>query len=416
MLAVLPLVLILTFLLLNRLTSGTTFDLTRIQTGTASRQETGTEDNRPAQISDEDRMESGKTGSGQNHSGDSLPENDAAAGRKRFTLTAAGTVVMEGDVRKNCYYEDVRVYDFSDIMSLLKSELNADVNLVFLENIITDAEKTSDLFAPSSLAAMLNSAGFNMAACGFAKAWAREGSGISDTRRHLTIQHITPAGICDPEDQDPVQIQEYGGIPVAVLQYTDTISSTNRKKMTRKGESRTVPAADPEEIRADIQEARNRGARAVIVLLNWGKIGGKQPDKAQRNLAQKIAEAGADLIIGSGSQYPQTAEYLSAEGRQVLCVYSLGTMLSGERKLDRLSGYLFHAELMLDDDGILHVNAPGYTPVYTWKSSLSGKLVFRCLAANRNIPDGMDEEQQKTMGRSAEATRKALQDSPLQER
>ena len=91
--------------------------------------------------------------------------------------------------------------------------------------------------------------------------------------------------------------------------------------------------------------------------------------------------------------------------------------MSGERKnTDWLSGYLFHAELILDENDSLHIQTPAYTPIYTWKSKLSGKLVFRCLPANRLPPDGMDSDQESTMGKVAEVTRKALQGSPLQER
>ena len=35
----------------------------------------------------------------------------------------------------------------------------------------------------------------------------------------------------------------------------------------------------------------------VYILLNWGKVGSKTPDKTQKALAQTLANAGADLII-----------------------------------------------------------------------------------------------------------------------
>ena len=419
MLVLTILVLIGTGILLNRLYSDGVPDVSRTRTDAVSRSGNGagTGDQTGGRSPDLNRGSTVESQSNRTSGQTSSTASPVRKGTGSFTLTVAGTAVMEGDVRKSCYYEDVKVYDFSEVMSLLKTELRSDVNILFLENIISDDGKVTDVIVPSSLTAMLKTAGFNMAACGFSKAWDKEGEGISSTRQHLLGEGIVPLGICDPADQNPVRIQEYGGIRVVFLQYTDTIKSAVRKKMANQQESRTVPAADPEEIRNDIAEARKQGADAVIVLLNWGKTGGKQPDKAQRNLAQSIAEAGADLIIGSGSRYPQTAEYLTANDRQVLCVWSLGTTLSGERKsTDWLSGYLFHAELTLDSTGVLSIGVPAYTPLYTWKSNLTGKLGFRCLAANGAIPDGMDADQQKTMGKAAEVTRKAVQDSPMQER
>ena len=417
MLVIAPLVLIGSVLLLNLLSSGYWPDFSRTHTGIVSQKGNSTGENRETGAVDGNRTTITDSDTGTNkaeHGKSGMTETRKV---RHFTLTAAGTAVMEGDIRKNCYFEDVRIYDFSDVMSLLKTELRSDVNILFIENIIMDDEKVTDIIVPSSLTAMLKTAGFNMAACGFSRAWDQGQKGIAATRTNLQQQGITPLGIYESEEQNIIRIMDCGGIPTAFLQYTDTIQSGTRNKMIKQNEGRSVPAADPEEIRADIEEARKQGAKAVIVLLNWGKKGGKQPEKNQRNLAQQIADAGADLIIGSGSRYPQTAEYLSAGDRQVMCVWSLGTTLSGERKnTDWLSGYLFHAELILDENDSLHIQTPAYTPIYTWKSKLSGKLVFRCLPANRLPPDGMDSDQESTMGKVAEVTRKALQGSPLQER
>ena len=182
-----------------------------------------------------------------------------------------------------------------------------------------------------------------------------------------------------------------------------------------------MPAAESERIAADITEARNRGAEAVIVLMNWGKVG-KTPDKAQKALAQSIADAGADLIIGAGSRVPQAAEYLTVQQpdgneKEILCIWSLGTVLSGDRSnIRRISGYLLHVRIHMTRDGKAAVEQPEYTPLYTWRYRQDGQYYYRCLAANRTPPDGMDNEQIKNMDKAAEAVRSALAGSPLSER
>ena len=344
-----------------------------------------------------------------------------AAAERSFTITAAGTVAMDGEVRKNCYLSDSRTYDFTDVMSLLKNEIRSDLNAVFLENIISDEEKVSDTVTPSSVARVLKNAGFQVAACGFANAWARESSGISSTRTNLRENGITPAGIFEPGNREQVSITEVQGIRISVLAYTDTVSASTRRKMDKKDESGTVPAAEIGQIAADIAEARQRGAEAVIVLMNWGKVG-KAPDKNQKALAQSIADAGADLIIGAGSRVPQAAEYLTArraDGSETktLCIWSLGTVLSGDRSnIRRISGYLLHVRIHMTRDGKAVVEQPEYTPLYTWRYRQDGQYYYRCLAANRTPPDGMDNEQIKSMDKAAEATRSALAGSPLSER
>ena len=339
----------------------------------------------------------------------------------RFTLTAAGTAALEENIRKSGYMSDVKLYDLTDIMSLLKTELISDINIVFLENVLTDSAKPSDIIAPSATAAMLKEAGFNMAACGFQGAWSRKSDGIEDTRKHLTDAGITPIGIYSPNDTNKVQIMNCGGIPTAIMQYTGTISQNERKKMNRENQSDSVPAADPEAIAADISEARSRGADLVIVLMNWGSRG-KQPDKSMKQLAQQIADAGADLIIGSGSRKPQPAEYLTASRAdgsqaQVLCLWSLGLTLSKDRsRSQNMAGYLFHVEFVMDASRNIRMDNLSYTPLYTWLFTQDRHDNYRCLAANRTPPDGMEIKQQNTMFRVADITREVLKDSPLTER
>lgn len=340
---------------------------------------------------------------------------------RSFSMTVAGTVAMDGEVRKNSYLSDSRTYDFTDVMSLLKSEIRSDLNAVFLENIISDDDKVSDTVTPSSVARVLRDAGFQIAACGFSNAWARESSGISSTRTNLRENGISPAGIFEPDTRERVSITEINGIRVSVLMYTDSVSAATRKKMDKKGESDTVPAADSVQIAEDIAEARNRGAEAVIILMNWGKVG-KTPDKAQKALAQSIADAGADLIIGTGSRVPQAAEYLTGRRpdgseTETLCIWSLGTVLSGDRSnIRRISGYLLHFRIHLTRDGKAEVEQTEYTPLYTWRYRQDGQYYYRCLAANRTPPDGMDNEQIKSMDKAAETTRSVLAGSPLTER
>ena len=344
-----------------------------------------------------------------------------ASAERSFTMTVAGTVAIDGEVRKNSYLSDSKTYDFSDTMNLLKNELRSDLNVVFLENIVSDDDKVSDTVTPASVAGTLRNAGFRMAACGFANAWARESTGISATRMNLRENGITPVGVYEADNPNRVSITEIRGIPVAILQYTDTVSASTRKKMEKKDESGTVPAADIGIIAADIEEARNSGAKAVIVLMNWGKVG-KTPDKTQKALAQSIADAGADLIVGSGSRVPQGAETLTgqlADGseKNVLCIWSLGTVLSGDRaNIRRMSGYLLHVRIHMTRDGKVMVEQPEYTPVYTWKYRQDSQYYYRCLAANRTPPDGMENEQIKNMDKAADAVRAALEGSPLSER
>ena len=332
---------------------------------------------------------------------------------RQMTISFAGTAVLEGEVRENGYFKDARVYDFSDYMVLLKKELTADLNVVFLENILSDDLKTNNTVAPGSAADMLKNAGFQMAACGFAKAYEHGIEGIASTRNKLIERGITPLGIFESEADDRLCMAEINGFRIALLQVTDTMAAAVRKKMASKAFDTAVPAADAEEIAAEITRARQAGAQAVIVLIQWGKAG-NATNKNQKLLAQKIAEAGADLIVGSGSRICQPVELLTvsrSDGSiaEVPCAWSLGTTLSGDRSAKRLGGMLLRA-CLTEENGQVSVSL-SYTPLYTWKYKQDGHFYYRCMAASREIPDGMDGDQQKNMTTVLKNVRNAVADS-----
>ena len=334
-----------------------------------------------------------------------------------FTLTLGGSISLSGEVRKNSKSTDAKVADYADVMMLLAPEIRSDVNGVFLENIFSDQHKSNDITAPRDAAILLQEAGFDMAACGFSQAYANGKEGVETTLETLSSRGIRTLGIRDANDSGRPEIRSVNGVNTAFLQYTATVPEKTRKNMQKNGTSGMVPEADVSRISEEITSAREDGAEAVIVLVNWGK-NGKDPDKNQRALAEAIAQAGADLIIGNGSHTPQTAEYFyGKDGKDILCVWSLGSLLSGDRSnIRHMSGYLLHVTFRRDSSGGVETGIPEYTPVYTWKYKQDGRFYYRCIAANAEAPDGMDNEQRKNMSKAAENVRSVLKDSPLKER
>ena len=407
-------------LVLGRLSSGASVDLNRLDVHlldlSDNRQPANPENTPPRQAAAQDSGKPEKTGQPRGEQKQQDP-----AGQKtepgRFTLTLGGTVQLSGEVRKNSISTDSRDYDYSDVMLLLTPCFSGDLNGVFFQNILSDDAKAGDTVAPESAADLLKEARIRLAACGFSGAYDRETAGVESTLMALTERGIFPAGLREEDEQETLPVRNVGGVRTAFLQYTDTVPSKTRKNMEKAGTSGMVPAAEQAQIEAEIAAAREQGAEAVIVLLNWGKDG-KDPDKRQKELAAAAAEAGADLIVGCGSLVPQTAEYLKGkDGRSVLCVWSLGSLLSGNRSnIRHTSGFLLHVTVRSNGKGGADILNPEYTPVYTWKYKQDGRIYYRCLASDGGVPDGMDSEQQKNMAHSAELVEQILAQSPLSRR
>ena len=341
-----------------------------------------------------------------------------SGGPAELVLTFGGTVAAEENIRKSAYSSDSQKYDFSLVMNLLRDVFQGDGSAVFLENLLMENTKVSATVVPAEAADMLSEAGVTMAAAGFSKVWDKEFAGVLATRQALMNRGVKPLGIHEAETDEPWAMVRSGDLSVAVISFTDMLSASAKKAMAKQGLEYAVAEADSAKISESIQAARAQGAQAVIVLLNWGKAGGKSPEKAQKALAWQIAEAGADLIIGAGSRVPQAPEWLSVTGtdgstRKVLCAYSLGTLISDNRKqINRLSSYVLKVTFRQEAGGAA-ISDLAYVPTYLWRYRQDGVYYYRCLAANRTPPDGMDSDQQQNMAKAAEQIAETLKDSSI---
>lgn len=408
-------------LVMNRL-SGKGADLSRLQMSALKLGTEAVPDTGDILIVSADTQEM-RTDSAENTAPAGMPadaaEEAGTAARNSLTLTFGGTVAVESAIRKSCYAADSKKYDFSLLLNLMRDEFRGEGTTVFLENLLTDNAKMTDTVIPANAAEMLSEAGINLAAAGFAKAFDQGLDGLQATRQALSGYGVRTLGI-RPEAENPAAVTlRQGNLAVTLLQYTGTVPASVRKTMAKKDAAEAIPEADADRIAADIRQAREAGADAVAVLLNWGKTGGKNPEKAQKALAWKIAEAGADLIIGAGSRIPQTPEWMAVTGsdgqtRQVLCVYSLGTLISDNRKaINRMSSYLLRVTFRKDGGVMNAAENLQYIPTYVWRYKQDGVYYYRCLAANRTPPDGMDSEQQKNMAKAAETIADVLEGSGI---
>ncbi len=95
---------------------------------------------------------------------------------------------------------------------------------------------------------------------------------------------------------------------------------------------------------SEIQEARQAGCEACIALVEFGMPGSSWHGKYQEEMAQRLAEAGADLIAGTGGEL-QTVTQIQG----VPVFYGIGTLLNGDRI--RSDSVLVSLELLFDADG-----------------------------------------------------------------
>ena len=91
--------------------------------------------------------------------------------------------------------------------------------------------------------------------------------------------------------------------------------------------------ADLAKLTGWIDAAKKDGADVIVCFLHWGWEYNLYAADGQVQMAKDLADAGADVIFGSHPHVPQAATTVeSADGRTVPVYYSLGNLVSNQRR------------------------------------------------------------------------------------
>lgn len=338
------------------------------------------------------------------------------------TITIGGSVNIDDAIRKSAYYSDSGKYDFTEIMSLLKSEMQSDLTLLTLENVTLDAEKVSAVNAPSVVMDMLAEAGVDVVALGYSKAFDKGFEGLQATVEVAQQRGMTALGAyVSQDDADKLRLFTVDNVDIAFLHYTESISTTGKKAVNSAGISYALPTIKEDgtasAMLADVRNARAAGADVIIVSLNWGKTSASKPTNDQKALAQQLADAGADIIVGAGTRVVQPVTWLTSKDangsiRQTLCAWNLGSLLNESRKDGNVLGMLLQLQISFDG-AALSFEKVCYTPTYIWRYKQDGQYQYRIAVSDQPAPDGMSDDQAGYMEKALRNLQKYLGDSPV---
>jgi len=338
------------------------------------------------------------------------------------TLTLGGSINIDDAIRKSAYYSDSGKYDFSDIMVFLRDEMRADLNFLTLENITYEDAKVSSLNAPCEVMDALAGAGVEIVALGHPKAAEKGVEGIRATIDAAKEQGMATLGIyANQEEAARYRLFTVDNVDVAFLHYTESVTSSGKKNLQNAGAVYALSTikvnGTTDAMLADIRDAKAAGADVVIVSLNWGKVSASKPTTEQKTIAQQLADAGADAIIGAGSRVVQPITWLASkdengETRHVLCAWSLGSLLNESRKDGNVFGMLLQLQIYFDGQDISFQKVC-YTPTYIWRYKQDSQYYYRVVISDQPAPDGMGEDQIGYMEKALRNLQKYLDDSPV---
>lgn len=134
--------------------------------------------------------------------------------------------------------------------------------------------------------------------------------------------------------------------------------------------------------KADIQTARDNGAKIVVAAFNWAASGSAdglyntEVDNILPKTARAAIDNGADLVLGSGPHVIMGMEKYTGQSRSGTIVYSPGDISYAGQKDAGLAGdrgFIFSQTFTLDGDSVTAAT-PEIYPIKT--SELAPSLVF----------------------------------------
>ena len=339
---------------------------------------------------------------------------------QRFTLCAAGSIQINSNVQKAL--TDDGTYRFDILFDDLAGDLVADLSIATLENNVIPSAKLSDSNIPVDVLAPLRATGVNALCLGYYGALNGGISGLVETQQAVSDAGMTPYGVYASQQQrDSLTLMDVNGISVALLSYQNELTSSGKRQTTDEEQAFVIASQQLPVIADDIGKVRQAGAKVVVVSLCWGKEGATAPTSTQTELAQGIADAGADIILGTHSGTLQTVEILTAnrgDGRYhpVLCAYSLGNLFTYDReKRSTLASILLRSDVVYDPatDCVAFDNL-SYTPTYSWRGKEDDITRYRVILNDgQTYPDYVDDTQKGVMERCLTLVNDVMADTPV---
>lgn len=274
-----------------------------------------------------------------------------------------------------------RGFDFHDTFRQLREILSgADFSAGVLETVCCDTQPyeyeqlrleggSPNCNSPTSFAAAAAYAGFDamITANNHSCDCGMEGlTSTADAVRRCGMMNIGTLG------DNPVMV-DVKGIRAAIL--ACTMISNGTEGLVGASGANPNGAYSREYFTEMVNHARSMGAEYIIAYMHWGAMNTPRLRKHQLEEAKFLADAGADLIVGSHPHLVQKFSWIgAADGRRVPCAFSLGNMLSAMSEIDgNRDGAVLRAELRRENGRIM--TRVSYIPCMTEDRSWGYEIV-----------------------------------------
>jgi len=310
-----------------------------------------------------------------------------------LSIYAAGDIMAHAPQQASAL-QKYGSYDFNENYQYVKPIIEqADIAICNIE--MTFAGKPYAGYprfsAPDEIAAAVKNAGFDIAVTANNHAFDNGAAGVKRTIEVLTSAGFQTTGTFASPDDKKYLLVSVKGVIVAIISATFESGNINGNIAINgiaitKDSAKLINSFFGQDIKKYedlISQAKKEGAEIVICYFHWGTEYQTLPEQAQKDIALKLAAAGADIIFGSHPHMIQGFEVLKLKDKQIPVYYSLGNFISNQRKElmgQSLSenGIIAQVNLTFDTENkkIIEISS-NYTPTWVDKYFQNGRYVYQ---------------------------------------
>ncbi len=298
------------------------------------------------------------------------------------TIVSVGDIFLHDTNIAAAYNATTKTYNFDSVFSAVSDYFSkADLTTAWLGGVLSTTGPYAGypLFtSPSALAETLHSIGINAV---FRTNHTMDAGtqGLNMTTQILEQNNIAQVAAADTEGKSQkIFIYQKDNLKVAYLGYIYGMNGLPIPKPWM------VNLIDHEKIKNDIVRAKQQ-ADFVIVALHFGNEYERLANAWQKETVQKIADAGADMIIGSHVHVIQPVDVVtSADGRKVYVAYGLGNFYCDQRTRYTDAGVIL--QYVIEKTGTTtELKDISFIPTLITRYKVDGRTTFQVLPAKKYI-------------------------------
>lgn len=354
--------------------------------------------------------------------GQSQDGDDTSGGEDtNSNILASATIVSTGDI---LIHDNVLGgaktasggYDFSGMFPYIKSYFSAaDYMVANLEVTLGGSEAGSYkgypyFNSPDSVIDDFKAAGVDMFLTANNHTYDTGLKGLRRTMQVLADKNADFIGTRTDKSKPFYTVKDINGVKVGFVVYTYETATTSAGLKSLNGNVLSAEAgplvssfsyAKLDEfystVQSDYSAMLGAGADAVIAYVHWGNEYSTSPNSYQKQIAQKLADIGIDVIVGAHPHVVQPFTTLSGkDGKETLCIYSVGNCVSNQRK-DILTedcpsghtedGMLFGVTIEKLRDGSVKIKNASILPIWVNLKMISGKRTYEIVPLDLSVAD-----------------------------